>query len=128
MAVRISRSTTTYRALSEAPACEAPEPSRNAAVTTAVIERPAPRRNAAELSFHFSLVARKTALRTCGPAIITNDIGNRVTKPTSAMVTDRCGSVDGAGTHIARSSASDGLEPATSGVTGRRSARRVFLQ
>jgi hypothetical protein len=39
-------------------------------MTIAVIETAAPPTNAAELA-HFSLVARKIALRICGPAIIT---------------------------------------------------------
>src|SRR4051812_32051919 len=57
-------------------------PIRNAAVTTIVIDRAAPSTKSAELSLHLSVVARKTALRTCGPAIMTNDIGSRVRKLT----------------------------------------------
>jgi hypothetical protein len=48
---------------------------RLTSVTVAVMESAAPVMYAAELRRHSSLVARKMALRICGPAIITNAIG-----------------------------------------------------
>jgi hypothetical protein len=42
------------------------------------MESAAPARKAAELRAQLSLVARKTALRICGPAIITNASGRIV--------------------------------------------------
>jgi len=45
-------------------------------VITSVIEKPAPATNTAELRRHCSLVARKTALRICGPATITTTSGS----------------------------------------------------
>ena len=49
-------------------------------MTNSVIESAAPMTNAAEFRFQSSLVARKIALRICGPAIITNAIGRMVRK------------------------------------------------
>ena len=46
-----------------------------AALTTSVMPDKAPARNAAELRRQSRLVARKTALMICGPAIITNARG-----------------------------------------------------
>jgi hypothetical protein len=53
---------------------------KNAIVTNSVIDSPAPRTYAAELRRQFSLVARKTELTICAPAIITNESGRRVRK------------------------------------------------
>ena len=51
-------------------------------MTNDVIESAAPKTYAAEFRFQSSLVARKIALRICGPAIITNAIGRMVRKLT----------------------------------------------
>ena len=53
-------------------------------MTNSVIESAAPMTNAAEFRFQSSLVARKIALRICGPATITNAIGRIVRKLTRA--------------------------------------------
>ena len=54
---------------------EGARPTTYAIVTIAVMDSAAPAMYAAELRRQFSLVARKIALRICGPAIITNAIG-----------------------------------------------------
>src|SRR3954451_8808458 len=46
------------------------------------MDRPAPRTNNAELRFQFSVVARKIALRICGPATMTKAIGRSERKLT----------------------------------------------
>ena len=51
--------------------------------TNALIDSAAPATWAAEFRRQFSLVARKMALRICGPAIITNAIGRIFTRLTA---------------------------------------------
>ena len=64
----------------EAPWSDAPVLRKKAMVTIAVIETAAPATKAAELCRQFLLVARKIALRICGPAIITNASGRTFAK------------------------------------------------
>src|SRR4051794_30427555 len=49
------------------------------------MDRAAPRTNNAELRFQFSVVARKIALRICGPATMTKAIGSSVRKLTKSQ-------------------------------------------
>jgi hypothetical protein len=79
-----STRTITYRVSSDAPPSETPLRARYAIVRNAVTEIAAPSRKAAELRCQFSLVARKIALRICGPAIITNASGRICRKSTRA--------------------------------------------
>src|SRR4249919_1940233 len=59
----------------DAPSSEAPVLRTNPRVTTVVIEIDAPATKAAELRRQFLVVARKIAVSSCGPAIITNASG-----------------------------------------------------
>src|SRR6266511_1090847 len=55
-----------------------------------VMERAAPARYAAVFCCHFWLVARKMALRSCGPAIITNASGRIVRRFTIGIFRLNC--------------------------------------
>ena len=73
------------RVSSDAPWSEAPLLRKYAALVIAVIEQAAPSAYTAEFLRQFSLVARKIALRICGPAIITIAIGS-----SCARLIERC--------------------------------------
>jgi hypothetical protein len=76
----------TSSVLLDAPWFDAPVLRTNASVTTVVTEIAAPVTKAAELRCQFSLVARKIALRICGPAIITNASGTTFARVTLARL------------------------------------------
>jgi hypothetical protein len=79
--------------LFDVPLLDAPAPRKNAIVTTVVTETAAPATKAAELRRQFSLVARKIALRICGPAIITNASGMTLARLTLVRLLGSCPAV-----------------------------------
>src|SRR5947207_2166690 len=74
---------------SDSPPFLAPWMRKKAAVTKMVIAVAAPAMYAAEFARQFSLVARKIALRTCGPATMTNAMGRSERKVTRSWTRPR---------------------------------------